>query len=76
MPLPTDTFGICGWLVHSLTTLMVTGGCPYSQAEIEHILTECSVSLCMACKKIPRFAEGQFDRDAVFRALTQADVSE
>ena len=65
------------WLVaHSLATLMVTGSCPYSQAEIAHILTECSVSLCMACKKIPGFAEGEFDRDAVFRALTQADASE
>ena len=65
------------WLVvHSLATLMVTCGCPYSQEEMSHILTECSVSLCMACKKIPGFAEGKFDRDAVFRALTQADTSE
>ena len=65
------------WLVvHSLATLMVTGGCPYSQEEMSHILTECSVSLCLACKKIPGFAEGEFDRDAVFRSLTQADASE
>lgn len=64
------------WLVvHSLATLIVTGGCPYTQEEMAHILTECSVSLCMACKQIPGFAEGQFDRDAVFQALTQSNPS-
>lgn len=58
------------WLVaHSLSTLIVTGGCPYSDREIGQILTGVSVSVCKAIKEIPGFADGSFDRDAVFRGL-------
>lgn len=58
------------WLVvHSLATLIVTGGCPYTEQEIGEILTGFSVSLCKAIKEIPGFAENQFDRDAIFRTL-------
>ena len=61
------------WLVvHSLATLIVTGGCPYSDREIGQILTGVSVSICKAIKEIPGFAAGSFDRDAVFRALIEA----
>ena len=58
------------WLVvHSLATLIVTGGCPYSEGEIGQILTGFSVSVCKAIKEIPGFTAGTFDRDAVFRSL-------
>lgn len=58
------------WLVvHSLATLVVTGGCPYSEKEIGQILTGFSVSLCKAIKEVPGFAENNFDRDKIFRTL-------
>ena len=58
------------WLVvHSLSTLIVTGDCPYSDPEIGQILTGISISICKAIKEIPGFAAGTFDRDAEFRAL-------
>ena len=60
------------WLVvHSLATLVVTGGCSYSEEEIEHILTGFSVSLCRSIKEIPGFVENKYDRDAVFRELAE-----
>ena len=62
------------WLVvHSLATLVVTGGCPYAEEEMEHILTGFSVSLCKSIKEIPGFVEGKFDRDATFRDLIQKE---
>lgn len=58
------------WLVvHSLSTLIVTDDCPYSDQEIAHILTGFSVSIFKAIKEIPNFAAGTFDRDATFHAL-------
>lgn len=60
------------WLVvHSLSTLIVTGDCPYSDREIGQILTGFSVSICKAIKEIPGFTTGEFDRDAAFRGLIQ-----
>ena len=59
------------FVVHSLSTLIVTGDCPYSDREIGQILTGVSVSICKSIKEIPGFAAGTFDRDAVFRALIQ-----
>ena len=57
------------FVVHSLSTLIVTGSCPYSDREIEQILTGFSVGICKSIKEIPGFASGCFDRDAVFQAL-------
>ena len=57
------------FVVHSLSTLIVTGDCPYSDQEIGQILTSFSVSICKSIKEIPGFAAGAFDRDATFRAL-------
>ena len=58
------------WLAaHSLSTLIVTGDCPYSDQEIGQILTDISLSTCKAIKEIPGFAAGAFDRDTAFRAL-------
>lgn len=57
------------WLVaHSLSTLIVTGDCPYSEQEIGQILTGFSISICRSIKEIPGFAAGTFDRDAAFCA--------
>ena len=59
------------WLAaHSISTLIVTGCCHYSDREIGQILTGFSVSICKDIKEIPGFASSGFDRDAVFRALT------
>ena len=57
------------FVVHSLSTLIVTGDCPYSDREIGQILTGVSISICKSIKEIPGFAAGTFDRDAEFRAL-------
>lgn len=57
------------FVVYSLSTLIVTGECNYSDQEIDKILTEFSVSICKAIKEIPGFAAGTFDRDATFREL-------
>ena len=57
------------FVVHSLSTLIVTGDCPYSDPAIGQILTGISISICKAIKEIPGFAAGTFDRDAEFRAL-------
>ena len=60
------------WLVaNSMTTLIVTGECPYTDAEISAMFTEFSVSICKAYKEIPGLPAGEFDKDAVFRKLVQ-----
>ncbi len=60
------------WLVaYSMTTLIVTGECPYTDAEIRAMFTEFSVSICKAYKEIPGLPAGDFDKDAVFRKLIQ-----
>ena len=60
------------WLVaYSMTTLIVTGECPYTDAEISALFTEFSVSICKAYKEIPGLPAGDFDKDAVFRKLVQ-----
>ncbi len=65
------------WLVvHGLTTLIVNGGCPYSDREIGQLLTGVSLSVCKAIKEIPGFASGEFDRDAAFRALIGEESAE
>ena len=59
------------FVVHSLATLIVTGGCQYSEQEMGAILTSFSVSLYKAIKEIPGFTDGSFDRDSVFRSLIE-----
>ena len=59
------------WLVvHSIATLIVTDCCPYSDREIENILTGFSVSICKSIKEIEGFASDSFDRDKLFKSLT------
>ena len=58
------------WLVvFSFATLIVTDDCPYTDEEMNAILTEISLSVCKAYKEVPGLPEGEFDRDAVFREL-------
>ena len=57
------------FVVHSLSTLIVTGDCPYSDREIGQVLTGVSISICKSIKELPGFASGSFDRDTAFRAL-------
>lgn len=58
------------WLVaHSLATLLVTGGCTYTDDEIRSIFTEISVSVCKAYKEIPGLVEGTYDIDKTFQKL-------
>ena len=58
------------WLVaFSFATLIVTDDCPYSEEEMLAIGTEFSIAVCKAYKEIPGLAEGDYDRDAIFRAL-------
>lgn len=64
------------FVVHSLSTLIVTGDCPYSDREIGGILTSFSLSVCKSIKEIPGFAANAFDRDAAFRALVGNRPSE
>lgn len=63
------------WLVvHSIATLIVSGGHPYTDEQIRATLTEFSLSLCKAFKEIPGFNDGTFDRDREFRALIGRDA--
>ena len=60
------------WLAaFGFATLAVTGGCPFSDAEMDAVLTEISLSVCKAYKEIPGLPEGKFDRDAVFSELVR-----
>lgn len=58
------------WLVvHGLSTLIVTGNCPYNEQEIEQTLMSFSISICKSIKEIPGFVAGSFNRDEVFRSI-------
>ena len=58
------------WLmIHGIATLIVTGGCTYTDQEISDMLTGISISICKAIKEVPGFVDGSFEKDAVFRKL-------
>ena len=58
------------WLMtHGIATLIVTGGCTYTEEEISSMMTGISISICKAIKEVPGFVEGSFDRDTEFRKL-------
>lgn len=58
------------WLVaHSIATLMVTGGCSYTEEEISDILAECSLSICKAYKEIDGLVKGTYDHDSEFKKI-------
>lgn len=60
------------WLVaYSFTTMIAIGECPYNDDEISAIFTEFSLSICKAYKEIPGLADGNFDKDSIFKELVQ-----
>ncbi|MBQ7574726.1 MAG: helix-turn-helix transcriptional regulator [Clostridia bacterium] len=60
------------WLVaYSFTTMIAIGECPYNDDEISAIFTEFSLSICKAYKEIPGLADGNFDKDSIFKELVR-----
>lgn len=58
------------WLAaHGIAALIVTGNCPYDDAEIARILTGCSLGILKAIKEIPGFSSGSFNRDELFKDM-------
>ena len=58
------------WLVaFSFATLIVTDDSPYTDEQMNAIFTELSLAICKAYKEIPGLHRGDFDRDAIFKAL-------
>ncbi len=60
------------WIAsHGLATLLVTGSCPYSEEELQKIMTGFSVSLLKSIKEVKGFMQNDFDKDKVFKSLTK-----
>ena len=60
------------WIAsHGLATLLVTGSCPYSDLELQKIMTGFSVSILKSIKEIKGFMQNDFDKDKVFGSLTE-----
>ena len=60
------------WIAsHGLATLLVTGSCPYSDEELQKIMTGFSISILKSIKEINGFMQNDFDKDKVFRSLTE-----
>ena len=60
------------WLMSlSFTTLIVTGNCTYTDEEMLLILTQTSLANYKAIKEIPGFLEGKFEKDKLFKELSE-----
>lgn len=60
------------WLIaFSCATLIVTGDCPYTEAELLAVGAEVSLAVCKAYKEIPGLPEGNYDRDVLFRQMLE-----
>ena len=60
------------WIAsHGLATLQVSGSCPYSEEELQKIMTGFSVSILKSIKEVKGFTQNDFDKDKVFRSLTE-----
>lgn len=60
------------WIAsHGLATLLVTGRCPYSEEELQKIMTGFSVSILKSIKEVKGFMQNDFDKDKVFKSLTK-----
>ena len=67
-----DSFFRDLWLIaFSYATLVVTDDCPFTDEEMFAVGAEVSLSVCKAYKEIPGLAEGNYDRDAIFRELVK-----
>ena len=56
-------------IAFALSTMVVTDDSPYTDAEMEAIFTEVSISICKAYKEIPGLHKGRFNRDKIFKEL-------
>ena len=60
------------WLVaFSFCTMIAAGECPYTDEQMSAVFTEVSLAVCKAYKEIPGLPRGDYDRDALFKELTQ-----
>ena len=60
------------WLAaFSFATLIVTDDCPYTEEEMLAVGAEISLAVCKAYKEVPGLAEGNYDKEAVFRELVR-----
>lgn len=58
------------WLMaFSFATMIVTDDCPFTDEEMSAVFSEVSLSICKAYKDVPGLAAGEYDKDAIFRAL-------
>ena len=62
------------WLIaFSFCTMVAVGECPYTDEQMSAVFTEVSLAVCKAYKEIPGLPRGDYDRDAIFTSLTQAE---
>ena len=60
------------WLIaFSFCTMIAAGECPYTDEQMSAMFTEVSLAVCKAYKEIPGLPRGDYDRDALFKELTQ-----
>ena len=58
------------WLMaYGFAALIVTDDCAFTDEEISDIFGEVSLSICKAYKEIPGIAEGNYDKEALFKEL-------
>ena len=60
------------WLIaFSFCAMIAAGECPYTDEQMSAMFTEVSLAVCKAYKEVPGLPRGDYDRDAVFRELTE-----
>ena len=60
------------WLIaFSFCAMIAAGECPYTDEQMSAVFTEVSLAVCKAYKEIPGLPRGDYDRDALFKELTQ-----
>ena len=63
------------WLpAFSFAAVLVPDACPHTAEEMLAVGAEISLAVCKAYKEIPGFAEGEYDKDALFRELTEKET--
>ena len=60
------------WLIaFSFCAMIAAGECPYTDEQMSAMFTEVSLAVCKAYKDVPGLPRGDYDRDALFKELTQ-----
>ena len=60
------------WLIaFSFCAMIAAGERPYTDEQMSAMFTEVSLAVCKAYKDIPGLPRGDYDRDALFKELTQ-----